>query len=174
MEEKKVMTHVTKGLLVALILIVIGIAGYFTKLADQSWFSWASNGILFIAVIWGCISYANQMKGQVTFGNIFSHGFKMSVVVALILIVYVLLAMTIIFPEMKDKALEMARQRMEDRGNLSDSQIEQGMEFTKKFFIPLAIGATLLGTLIFGAIAALIGAAVAKKKPVNPLDQMSM
>lgn len=173
MEEKKVMTHVQKGLLVSLILIVIGIAGFFTKLYEQSWFSWASNGILFIAVIWGCITYANQMNGQVTFGNVFAHGFKMSVVIALILIVWVLLAMTVLFPEMKEKTLEMARQRMEDRGNLSDSQIEQGVEFTRKFFIPFAIGGTLLGTLIFGAVASLIGAAVAKKKPVNPLDQMT-
>ena len=171
--EKKVMTHVQKGLLVSLILIVIGIAGYFTKLFEQSWFSWASNGILCIAVIWGCITYANQMNGQVTFGNVFTHGFKMSVVIALILIVWVLLAMTVLFPEMKDKTLEMARQRMEERGNLSDSQIEQGVEFTKKFFIPFAIGGTLLGTLIFGTVASLIGAAVAKKNPVNPLDQMA-
>ena len=81
--------------------------------------------------------------------------------------------MTVLFPEMKDKTLEMARQRMEERGNLSDSQIEQGVEFTKKFFIPFAIGGTLLGTLIFGTVASLIGAAVAKKKPVNPLDQMA-
>src|SRR5678816_3966307 len=104
--EKKVMTHVQKGLLVSLILIVIGIAGYFTKLFEQSWFSWASNGILCIAVIWGCITYANQMNGQVTFGNVFAHGFKMSVVVALILIVWVILAMTVLFPEMKDKSLD--------------------------------------------------------------------
>lgn len=174
MEDKKVMTHITKGVLVSLILIVIGIAGYLAKLSDQSWFQWASNGLLFIAVIWGCVYYANQMNGQVTFGNVFSHGFKMSVVIGLILLVYVLLAMTLIFPEMKDKALETARQRMEEKGNLSDSQIDQGIEFTKKFFLPLAIAATLIGTLIFGAIAALIGAAVAKKKPINPLDQMSM
>jgi hypothetical protein len=174
MEEKKVMTHVTKGLLVSLILIVIGLAGYFTKLADQSWYSWISNAILCIAVIWGCISYAKQMNGQVTFGNVFSHGFKMSLVIAVILVVYVLLVMTVIFPEMKDKALEIARQKMEERNNLSDAQIEQGIEFTKKFFLPLAIGATLLGTIIFGTIAALIGAAVAKKTPVNPIDQMSI
>jgi uncharacterized membrane protein (UPF0136 family) len=174
MQETKVMTHVTKGLIVSLLLIVIGIAGYFTKLAEQSWYSWVSNGLLFVAVIWGCISYANQMNGQVTFGNVFAHGFKMSVVIALVLIVWVLLAMLVLFPDMKDKALDIARQRMEARGNLSDSQIDQGVEFTKKFFVPLAVGATLLGTLIFGAIAALIGAAVAKKKPVSPLDQMSI
>jgi len=174
MEEKKVMTHVTKGLLVSMILIVIGIAGYFAGLYTERWYSWISYGVLFIAVIWGCIFYANQMNGQVSFGNVFAHGFKMSVVVALILTVWVLLATIVIFPDMKEKALEMARQSMEDRGNLSESQIEQGMEFTRKFFTLFAILGTLFVTLIFGVIASLIGAAVAKKKPVNPLDQMSM
>ena len=174
MEEKKVMTHITKGLLASLIVIVFGIAGYFTGLADQSWFNWASDGIIVIAVIWGCISFSSQMNEQVSFGNVFAHGFKMSVVIALILIVWVLLAMTLLFPEMKDKALDIARRRMEERGSLSDSQIDQAIEFTKKFFIPFAVGGTLLGTLIFGAIASLIGAGVAKKKPVNPLEQMNM
>ena len=32
MEEKKVMTHVTKGLLVSLILIVIGVIGHITDI----------------------------------------------------------------------------------------------------------------------------------------------
>jgi hypothetical protein len=68
----------------------------------------------------------------------------------------------------------MARQRMEEKGNLSDEQIDQAIEMTKKFFVPFAIGGILLITLIFGAIASLAGAAMAKKKPVNPLDQMNM
>jgi hypothetical protein len=31
----------------------------------------------------------------------------------------------------------------------------------------------MIGTLIFGLIASLIGAAVAKKKPFNPLNEMN-
>jgi len=38
----------------------------------------------------------------------------------------------------------------------------------------IVIGTILFGTLVVGAIASLIGAAVAKKKPVNPLDQLSV
>jgi len=174
MEEKKVMTHVQKGLLVSLILIIVDLVGYFTKLAEQSWYSWASNCVLFIAVIWGCIHYANQMNNQVTFGNVFGYGFKLSIVVALIMIIYVLLVMTVVFPDRKERALEIARERMEERGNLSDAQIEQGIEFTKKFFFPFVIAAILFGTIIFGTIASLLGAAIAKKKPVNPLDQMTV
>ena len=132
--ENKVMTHITKGLLTGLILIIIGIAAYFGKFAEKSWYNWVSNIILFGAIIWGCIYYANQLDGKVTFGNIFAHGFKMSVVIALILIVYTAIAMSVLFPDMKDKALEMARQKMEEGGKLSEDQINQGIEMTKKFF----------------------------------------
>jgi small-conductance mechanosensitive channel len=172
--ENKVMSHIIKGLIVSLILIVISIVGFFAGLAEKNWFSWVSNVVMFVAIIWGCIYYAAQLDGKVTFGNVFAHGFKMSVVIALIMVVYSLLAMNLIFPEMKEEALEMARQRMEEKGNLSDEQIDQAIEMTKKFFVPFAIGGILLITLIFGAIASLAGAAMAKKKPVNPLDQMNM
>ena len=37
----------------------------------------------------------------------FGYGFKLSIVVALIMIVYVLLIMTVVFPDRKEKALEM-------------------------------------------------------------------
>jgi NADH:ubiquinone oxidoreductase subunit 6 (subunit J) len=174
MEEKKVMTHIVKGLLVSLILIVLGIAGYLTGLYKEGWFSWTTYVIELIGIIIGCVSYANQMNGLVTFGNVFAHGFKMSVVIALILIVWFLLAITVIFPEMKERIFDMTRQRMEDNGKMSESQIDQAMDMTRKFFIPFAIAGTLLGTLICGAIASLIGAGIAKKKPINPLDQMSV
>lgn len=114
------------------------------------------------------------MNNQVTFGNVFAHGFKMSAVIAVILIIWSVLSILVIFPEIKEKAIETARQQMEDGGKMSESQIDQALEITRKFFMVFVIGGALLGTLIIGAIASLIGAGIAKKKPVNPLDQMSM
>jgi hypothetical protein len=174
MEENKVMTHIVKGLLVALILIVLGIAAHLLGFENAGWYRWVPLIFLFFAIIWACVYYSNQMHGQVTFGNLFSHGFKMSAIVTIILILWSVLAITLIFPEMKEKAIETARQQMEDRGQLSDSQIDQSLEITRKYFLLFVIALTLFGTLIVGAIASLIGAGVAKKKPVNPLDQMSV
>lgn len=172
MEDKKVMTHITKGLVIALAIIVINLVGYFTALAYENWFSWLGNAILIGGIIWGCVQYSNQKNNMVTFGNVFGHGFKISVVVALIVIVYTAIAVTLIFPEMKDKAIDIAREKMEEKNNLSSSQIEQGIEMTRKFFLAFVVGAILIGYLFFGAIAALIGAAIAKKRPVNPLEQL--
>ena len=41
---------------------------------------------------------------------------------------------------------------------------------TKKFFLPFALGGAILGTGFLGAIASLIGAAVAKKNPIDPFS----
>jgi len=174
MEEKKVMTHVQKGLLVSLILIVLGIVAHFAGIENEGWYRWLPSIILLAAIIWACVFYSTQMNNQATFGNLFLHGFKMSAVITVILILWTILSVTLIFPEIKEKAMETARQQMEDSGKLTDSEIDQRLSFTKKFFMIIVIGAILFGTLIVGAIGSLIGAAVAKKKPVNPLDQMAV
>ena len=170
MEENKIMSPQIKGLLISLVIIIIGIAGYFTDLAFTGWYSWAVNGILLIAIIFACVHYANQKEGYVTFGNIFAHGFKVTAVVTVILLIYTLLAMTVLFPDMKQRIFDMQQAKMEEQG-LPDDQIEQGMSMMKKYFTLFLILGVIVGNLIFGCIASLIGAAIAKKKPVNPLTQ---
>lgn len=168
MEENKFMSPQIKGLLIALIVVVLGIAGYFTNLAFSGWYNWVVNIVMFVAIIIACVHFANQKEGYVTFGNVFSHGFKITMVVTIILLVYSVLSTTVLFPEIKEKAIEMQRTKMEEKG-IAEDQIEVGMNFAKKYFMAFLIFGVIIGTLIFGAIASLIGAAVAKKKPVNPI-----
>ncbi len=59
-------------------------------------------------------------------------------------------------------------------GSMTEDQITQGVEFTKKFFMVFVLSAVLFGTLITGAIASLIGAAVAKKNPVSQSQQFNV
>jgi len=171
MEENKIMSPQIKGLLIALIVIILGIAGYFTELGFSSWYNWVVNAIMFAAIIIACVHFANQKQGFVTFGNVFLHGFKITAVIAIIVLVYSLLAFTVLFPDMKEKMFEMQQAQMEKQG-LDDDKLEQGMEMMKKYFMIFLVLGVIFGTLIWGCIASLIGAAVAKKKKVNPLDQM--
>ena len=173
MEDQKIMSHFIKGVLISLVVIVLGVAGYIAGVSMQSWYSWTVNCILFILITIACIYFAKQKNGFVTFGNIFSHGFKTTAIIALIMVAYTLLSLTVIFPDMKEKAMEAAQKSMEDRGNMTDDQIETAMNFTRIYFLVFAIFGAMIGTLIFGLIASLIGAAVAKKRPVNPIDQMN-
>jgi len=64
----------------------------------------------------------------------------------------------------------MQQTKMEEQG-LPDDRIETTMSMMKKYFTLFLILGVIFGNLIFGCIASLIGAAIAKKKPINPLTQ---
>ena len=170
MEETKIMSPQIKGLLIALIVIILGIAGYFTDLGFSTWYNWVVNLIMLVAIIIACIHFANQKQGFVTFGNVFLHGFKISAVIAVIVLVYTLLAFTVLFPDMKEKIFEMQRIKMEESG-IDDDKLEQATTVMKKYFMIFLVLGVIFGTLVWGCIASLIGAAVAKKKKNNALDQ---
>lgn len=168
--EKKVTSHITKGLVISLILIVLGLVANFAGFEYETWYRYLPILILCVGVIWACISYANQMNGAVTFGNVFAHGFKTSVIVTIITLLFALLSIYVIFPDSREKALEMARQEMEKNQQLSDDQIDQAIEMTRKFFMVGVIGGIILYTLIAGCISSLLGAAFAKKNPSAPFN----
>lgn len=112
--------------------------------------------------------YGKQIDYNATFGNYFAHGFKIAALVTAIMIIYIVIFVNL-FPDVREKGMEAARKSIEEKGGLSQEQINQSMEFTKKFFMVFIIAGTLLGYLIFGAISALIGAAVTKKNP-GPIE----
>jgi hypothetical protein len=173
MENRPVTSNVTKGLIISLVLIVIDLIAGFAKFKFETWFTWIPTIVLCIMLIWACISYANQMSNSVTFGNVFAHGFKTTAVVACLMLIYTLLSVFVIFPETKELALEKAREQMEKDQRLSESDIENGIEMTRKLFLPFAIAGSVIGTLIVGAIASLIGAAFARKNPPSPFQNPS-
>ena len=63
---------------------------------------------------------------------------------------------------------------MEDRGKMTDEQIDQSVEMFSKNFMLFVVGGATFMYILFGVIGSLIGAAITKKKPINPLDQMSI
>ncbi len=167
--EKKVTSHITKGLIISLILIVLSLISYFTDSQQASWSQWSQNIILFGGIIWACISFGNQMNNQVTFGNVFAHGFKVSAVITCISILFTIIFL-LAFPEVKEKSLELARTEMEKAGNMGDEQIEQAIGMASRLFYVFAIGGIVFLYLIIGVIASLIGAAVTKKQPKTPFE----
>lgn len=130
--------------------------------------------VIFIAgIIWGCINYAKQMEGNVTFGNAFGHGFKITATVVVLMTIYTLLLFLVIRPELQEYSLEKAREAMEKQNNnMSESDIDNAVAMTKKLMMPIMIGSIILMYGIGGCIASLIGAAVAKKNPnQTPFNQ---
>jgi hypothetical protein len=141
------------------------------NLYTTQWLSWISYAIFIGGIVYGNILFANQNDNNVSFGNIFAHGFKTTAVVIVITVLYTVLALYVLFPDMVDKIIELSRTEMLKNPKLTDEMIEQGIAMTKKLFLPFAIAGAIFGTGFLGAIASLIGAAVAKKNPVDPFKQ---
>jgi hypothetical protein len=167
--EKKITSHLFKGLILSAISIAFSIIVYIFNLYEMSALSFVNYIILIGGLTYGAILYSNQNDHNVTFGNLFAHGFKTTAVIIVITSLYTVLAFKLFFPDMLDKVLEISRKKMIENPKMTDEMIEQAMSMTKKFFIPFAIGGTIIGTGFLGAIGAAIGAAVAKKKP-SPLS----
>jgi len=167
--ENQVTSHIVKGVILSAISIVFAIVVYVFNLYEMSLLSYINYAVFLGGLIYGGILYSNQNNNNVTFGNVFAHGFKTTAVVIVITSIYTILSFKVLFPDMLDKVLEISRKKMAENPKMTDEMIEQAMAMTKKFFIPFALGGTVIGTGILGAIGAAIGAGVAKKNP-NPFS----
>jgi amino acid transporter len=169
--ENKITQPWMKGLIISLVLIALSIIFQLTGLAKIKSLQWLQSVLIIGALIWACISYGKEMNGNVSFGNVFGHGFKTSASMTVIFIVYTIISIKFLFPEMIDQSLDQARTEMEKNNSLSEKDVENALEMTRKFFLPFAIGGILLGFAFIGAIGSLIGAAITKKNPKTPFEQ---
>ncbi len=172
--ETKVTTPQIKGIIISLVLIIYGIIIYFVDAMKHPELSYVQYAFFLAGIIWACISYSNQLNANVTFGNLFAHGFKTTAVVTVIILVYSIIAFNFLFPDMVDKSIEMTRQKMEADGKATDSQIDQTITMMKDHFTLFTVAGLVIGFAIFGAISSLIGAAVAKKKPQDPFGNQAI
>jgi hypothetical protein len=91
--EKHITSHIIKGAILGGISILFSIIIYVFNLYTTQWLNWLSYAILIGGIIYGNILFANQNDNNVTFGNIFAHGFKTTAVIIVITVIYYLLYM---------------------------------------------------------------------------------
>ena len=170
MEEKKPISHFVAGLIIAAILIIYTTLLNYMGLFQNQSLGWVAYFILIGGLVLFVNLYGKAKNHQVTFGNLFSYGFKATSIITLIMILYIVIFF-MAFPEFKDKIVETAREGMEKQGNMTDDQIDQGLEMFERNFILFTGGGALFMYLVLGAIGSLIGAAITKKQPRSPFDQ---
>ena len=168
--QQKVTTTTAKGLIIGLIMIAVSLSGSFLGVKANSSFQWIIYCIFLVGIVLSITQYGKQISYNAKFGDYFAHGFKVSALVTIMMIIFLLIFMYV-FPEFKEKAMEEARKSMASK-NLSEEQIDKAIDLTKKFFTVFLIGGALLGYLLFGAIASVIGAAITKKDP-RPFENLN-
>lgn len=162
-----------KGLVISLLIIVFSMVLYFTGQITNQALSYLQYVILIGGIIWSCTSYARQLNGNVSFGNVFAHGFKTTAVVIVLVTIYTILSIKVLFPDMLNVIIEQAKENMRKQPNVTDEQIDKGIDFMKNNFMTFAIAGIVLIFGIVGLISSLIGAAVAKKNPQDPFSQVN-
>ncbi|RYE25750.1 MAG: DUF4199 domain-containing protein [Sphingobacteriales bacterium] len=160
---KKDNTHMVYGSVTAVAAIIIGLVLHFTGLSFESWVQWLVYAVLLTGLILNGAAFSKAHDANVTFGQVFSSCFKAVAIFTLISIAWALISL-MIFPDMMEKGMEIAQQKMEEK-QMSEEQIAQAMEWTKKYFRAFMVGGILFGYMFAGAICSLIAAAITKKNP---------
>ncbi|NDA61284.1 MAG: DUF4199 domain-containing protein [Chitinophagia bacterium] len=161
------------ALITSLICIVMNIVAYAMNQLTNKSLGYIQMILQFGIIIWACIHYAKQKEGQVTFGNVFAHGFKVTAGIAAIISIYTFISVKLIYPEIIEMTIDAARAEMEKKGQVPADQIDMALGFTRKFFLPFAIAGSLFSIALIGVVASLIGAGVAKKNPISPFENAS-
>lgn len=163
----------TKGVIISLILIVISLIGYFMDINPQNGFQYIGYVIFIAGIVWSVMNYGHQVDYTGTFGSYFSHGFKVTALITLIMIIFTVIFI-LLFPEIRTKGMEAASEAMHKNPKMTDEQIKAGLDITRRFFWPMIIGTILLGYIFFGAISSLIASAITKKNQpiVDSIDEI--
>lgn len=172
--ETKIMTHITKGFIIALVLIVFSLAGHLLNVDLESWYGWIAMAIFIVAIIWGVTFYGKQMNNNVTFGNLFAHGFKITAVVICITFLYTLLSVYVLFPDSIDKIVQKGIDQAIQQGKMTSEQSQSSYAMIKKITTISILAGSILLDGIVGAIGALIGAAITKKNPQDPFGNKAI
>jgi hypothetical protein len=152
------------AIVISFICIAYGLIVHLSHLDDNIFLGPLCLLIITIAFIIVCVQFSKSQNGNITFGNVFAHGFKTSIVVALIMVVWMILKIKVIFPNWENEALQKSSLAMVKRG-LSQEQIDNRIGFSRRYYMTFLIGSIILGYVIWGAISSLLGAAIAKKNP---------
>lgn len=170
MDTQKPISHISAGLIMAGILVVFSTVISFMNLSASPGVSFIQPVIIIVGLIMLIRTYGKANGYSLSFGNLFAYGFKTTAVFTIISIVFSVLFL-LLFPDLKEKSFEMAREQMEANPNISEDQIDQAIDMSRRFFWVGVIGGSMIFMIITGAIGSLIGAGVTKKQPQNPFDQ---
>jgi Protein of unknown function (DUF4199) len=170
--EKKPITHFVAGLIIASLLIIYSMFLTFMDLTGNQSLSYISMVILLAGIIFFVTQYGKSVDHTATFGQLFSYGFKTTAIATIVVIAFQIIFF-LIFPEYKEKIIDISREQMLKQGNLPEAQIEQALEMVRKFFWVGLIGGSLFFNLVAGAIGSLIAAGITKKVPQSPFQQQS-
>ena len=170
-EARTPKTHLQYGVIAGLVLIVLFVLYYIMGWSFKTGIvRWIPSIVFMFIIILAQFNHAKAVQGNITFGNLFAKGFKTAAVGTCIYTLFIVLFL-LLAPSYKESMMEASRQGMAERG-LSADQIKAAMPMVRKFFMVSVIAGAVIGELVVGLIASLVGAAVAPRNPKPQLPNL--
>ncbi len=158
--ESKEKTHIKKGLIIALALILLDIVLQLTHHKFDSWVTYANSAILLIGVIISINIKDTEIEDKTAFSNIFGYGFRVSVVTVCILFIYTLLSVYVVFPGYMDEVYKQNMLQAQKLPGFNAASAEANKEMAMKVMRISLLSAVVMFNLAVGITGALIGSVV--------------
>jgi hypothetical protein len=153
------------GLIMAAVSIFLSLVFYFTNLYVNTWANYISMVIGLVVLFYLMVQYRKVVRGGfASFGQMYSMSFTSSMISIVIGVLFGLLLMNVIAPEMKDAILLNVEERIMNNPRIPESYLDQAIERAQKSLEPgrqIIFG--IAGGALFNAILCLIVAAIVKK-----------
>lgn len=162
--ENKITSRVTKGVIIAGILIALDIVlqKIYVTVPDGARYM-PRLVITFVGVLASSVIFIKQSGGRLSFGEVFSHGFKTTAVVAFLMAAYTFIAVRFIYPAPGPAEMEAAVKAIQQQGNaLYEEARQQAIQAAKNRWI-IYVSVSIFASLIPGLLGSLAGGAIAKK-----------
>lgn len=151
------------GLLTGIVSIIYSFILLAANLEQNTALSLLSLVILVVGIFLAHKNYKVNNGGFMSYGQGLGIGTVISLVTGLLGGVFRYIYMEFIDPAAAQRAIDQARAKMEEAGNMSDAQIDQAIQMSQRFTGgPIGIVVAILGSVLIGFLLTLIIAAVTK------------
>lgn len=162
--ENKITSHLVKGVIIAGILIALdGIQQKLYGPVPDGVRYMARLIITFVGVLAGCIIFIKQTGSKPSFGEVFSHGFRTTAVIAFLMAAYTFIAVKFIYPPPSTAEMEAAVKAIEAQGNALHEEARQLAAKAAANRWVVYVSFTIFASLIPGLLASALGGGIAKK-----------
>ena len=171
MEKKNtsvVLNALIWGVIIGLISIVYSVILYMLNQTFNRALGYAGIIIMIVGLAIAMKSYRdNILDGMLPFGKAFGFGVLIVVFASLLGSIYTYLLYTVIDPGLQEKILEFMADKMLESGRVPEAQLDQALEFSKKFMSPTYLTVSgFIFSCLGGTVISLIMAAIFKKEEV--------
>ena len=153
-----------KGLVTGMLMILLALFFFYVlKKPFESNYQYRIYTLYSAGIIWCLVDFKKNASGDLKFKGFFSAGFKMFIIVTLLMALFVL----VFFyanPQIRDAKFAENSKLLLAEGNHTPAEIESNANQMKRIFIPMMMGITTFAYLFLGALITAITAAFLSQK----------